>query len=83
LSLEEKEGMIVRVIRLRNTVVNMMIICIFLCLASYVTTKRLTLLPPGVQPSIFVLICIVYWLMLDNITFATDLMTAETRSLLQ
>ena len=24
----------------------------------------------------------VYWLMLDNITFATDLMAAETRSLL-
>ena len=28
------------------------------------------------------LLCIVYWLMVDNITFATDLVAAETRSLL-
>ncbi len=46
------------------------------------TTKLLTLLPAGVQPSVFMLLCIVYWLMLENITFATSLMTAETRSLL-
>jgi hypothetical protein len=68
------------VLRVRNTVVNIAILCIFLCITSLVTTKLLTLLPAGVQPSIFMLLCIVYWLMLDNITFATDLMA--TRSLL-
>jgi hypothetical protein len=70
------------VLRVRNTVVNITILCIFLCITSLVTTKLLTLLPAGVQPSVFMLLCIVYWLMLDNITFATSLMAAETRSLL-
>ena len=70
------------VLRVRNTVGNVMIICIFLGVTSYVTTTLLTLLPQGMQPSVFVLLCIMYWLMLDNITFATDLMAAETRSLL-
>ena len=70
------------VLRVRNTVVNITILCIFLCVTSFVTTKLLTLLPAGVQPSVFMLLCIVYWLILDNITFATDLMAAETRSLL-
>ena len=28
------------------------------------------------------LLCMVYWLMIDNITFSTDLMAAETRSLM-
>ncbi len=70
------------VIRVRNTVANVMIICIFLGLTSYVTTKLLTMLPSGIQPGIFMLLCMVYWLMLDNITFATDLMAAETRSMM-
>ena len=70
------------VVRVRNTVGNIMLLCIFLGLISFITTKLLTLLPGGMQPGIFMLLCIVYWLMLDNITFATDLMAAETRSLL-
>ena len=70
------------VIRVRNTVGNIMLLCIFLGLISFITTKLLTLLPGGMQPGIFMLLCIVYWLMLDNIAFATDLMAAETRSLL-
>ena len=70
------------VIRLRNTVVNIMIICIFLCIFSFITTKLLTLLPAVMQPSVFMLLCMVYWLMIDNITFSTDLMAAETRSLM-
>ena len=70
------------VTRVGNTVANLMIICLFLGVTSCATTKLLTLLPPGLQPGIFLLLCIVYWLMLDNITFATDLMAAETRTLL-
>jgi hypothetical protein len=70
------------VIRVRNTVGNIMILCIFLGLTSLATTKLLTLLPGEMQPGVFMLLCIVYWLMLDNITFATDLVAAETRSLL-
>ena len=70
------------VLRVRNTVGNVMIVCIFLCVTSFLTTKLLTLLPAGMQPSLFMLMCIVYWLMLDNITFSTDLLAAETRSML-
>ena len=70
------------VVRVRNTVGNIMLLCIFLGLISFITTKLLTLLPGGMQPGTFMLLCMVYWLMLDNITFATDLMAAETRSLL-
>ena len=70
------------VVMVRNTVGNIMILCIFLGLISFITTKLLTLLPGGMQPGIFMLLCMVYWLMLDNITFATDLVAAETRSLL-
>ncbi len=40
------------------------------------------MLPHEMQPGIFMLLCMVYWLMLDNMTFATDLVAAETRSLL-
>ena len=72
------------VVRVRNTVGNIMLLCIFLGLISFITTKLLTLLPGAMQPGIFMLLCMVYWLMLDNITFATDLVAAaaETRSLL-
>jgi hypothetical protein len=70
------------VIRVRNTVGNIMILCIFLGLTSLATTKLLTLLPGEMQPGVFIMLFFVYWLMLDNITFATDLVAAETRSLL-
>ena len=70
------------VLRLRNTVYNLMIVCAFLVVSSLATTKLLTMLPPGLQPSVFMLLCIVYWLMLDNITFSTDLAAAEMRTLL-
>ena len=70
------------VIRVRNTVGNIMILCLFLGLTSLATTKLLSMLPPEMQPGVFMLLCIVYWLMVDNITFATDLVAAETRSLL-
>ena len=65
-----------------KTVANGMILCLFLCLSSYGTTKLLTMLPPEIQPGIFMLLCMVYWLMLENITFASDLMASETQRLL-
>ena len=70
------------VIRVRNTVANIMILCLFLGLTSLATTKLLSMLPPEMQPGVFMLLCIVYWLMVDNITFAADLVAAETRILL-
>jgi hypothetical protein len=48
-------------------------LCIFLSVSDFITTNVLSLLLSGMQPSVFVLSGIVYGLMLDNITFTSDL----------
>ncbi len=66
-------------IKLRQTLSHVAVLVTFLIVTSFITTKLLTYLPTGMQPSVFMLIAIVYWLMLDNITFANDLNASEHR----
>ena len=65
---------------MRQTLLHITIVLAFLSLCSFMTTKLLTLLPVGLQPSVFMLFCLLYWLALDNVTFATDLTEAEMAS---
>jgi hypothetical protein len=43
----------------------------------------MALLPSKLQPSIFILLHLIYWLMLDNVTLALDLNAAKQSLLLR
>ena len=64
--------------KLPRTLFHVTVIATFLIISSIATNALLNLLLPiGMQPTVFMLICLVYWLILDNITFCTDLNAAE------
>ena len=68
------------VLRIKNTLFHLAVVGIFLVSTSLVTTKLLTMLPEGLQPTVFMMLCLIYWLIIDNVTMAIDYATAETAS---